>query len=66
MADRFVNLQAELRAVENNRFGAFGTLRGGVQRDGFFRDALRVADQIERFDQFVALQSMCWPPKLLG
>ena len=54
MADGFVNLQAELRAFENDGALAFGTLRGFVQRDGLFGDALRVADQIERFDQFVA------------
>ena len=34
----------------------FGALRGGMQRDRFFSDARRVADQIERFDQLVALQ----------
>ena len=56
MADGFVNLQAELRAIENDRALAFGALRGRMQRDGFFADARRVADQIERFDQFVAAQ----------
>ena len=54
MADGFVNLQAELRAVQNDRARAFRALRGRMQRDGFFGDALRVAGQIERFDQFVA------------
>ncbi len=39
MADGFVDLQAELRAVENNRALPFGALRGGMQRDGFFGDA---------------------------
>ena len=31
-------------------------LRRGVQRDRFFGDALRIANQIERLDEFVALQ----------
>ncbi len=35
---------------------AFGTLRGGMQRDALFGDAPGVADQVERFDQLVALQ----------
>ena len=54
MADGFVNLQAELRAIENNRALPFRALRGAMQRDAFFGDARRVADQVERFDQFVA------------
>ena len=54
MADGFVNLQAELRAFEDDVALALRALRGLVQRHGFFGDALRVADQVERFDQFVA------------
>ena len=54
MADGFVDLQAELRAFENDRACAFRTLYGGMERDGFFADALGVADQIERLDEFVA------------
>ena len=30
-----------------------GSLGGRMQRDGFLRDSRRVADQIERFHQFV-------------
>ena len=58
MADGFVNLQAELRAVENERLRALGRLRRRMQRDGFFGDARRVAHQVERFDQFVARELM--------
>ncbi len=54
MADGFVDLQAELRAIEDDRALPFGALRGGMQRDGLFGDALRVADKVERFDQLVA------------
>ncbi len=58
MADGFVNLQAELRAVQDDRLRALGRLRRGMQRDGFFGDARRVAHKIERFDQLVARQLM--------
>src|SRR3984893_2758642 len=56
MADGFVNLQAELRTVENDRLRALGRLRGGMQRDSLFRDARCVPNQVERFHQFVARQ----------
>ena len=56
MADRFVNLQAELRAVQNQVELAFGTLIGGVQRHGLFGDARRVFEQAQFVHQFVALQ----------
>ena len=45
VADGFVNLQAELRAVQNQVELAFGALVGGVQRHGFFGDARRVLEQ---------------------
>ena len=45
MADGFVNLQAELAAVENQIERAFGTLIGRVQRDGFFGDARGILEQ---------------------
>jgi len=54
MADGFVNLQSELRAVENDRLRALGRLRRRMQRDRFFGNARRIPDQIERFHQFVA------------
>ena len=44
---------------------ALGTLRGCVQRDGLLGDARRVADQIERFDQFVAGKLML-PAEAIG
>ena len=56
MPDRFVNLQAKLRAAEDDRALSLRALRGGVQRDTFFGDARCVADEVERFDQLVALQ----------
>src|ERR1700732_5063802 len=58
MADGFVNLQTELRAAKNDCAGSLGTLSGGMQRDGFFGDAWRVADQVERLNQLVALQGV--------
>ena len=39
MADGFVDLQAELRAIQDQIELAFGALIGGVQRHGFFGDA---------------------------
>ena len=56
MADRFVNLQAQLRAIENDRALPLGALGGRMQRNRFFGDALRMGHQVERFDQFVAAQ----------
>src|SRR5882757_7069446 len=56
MADGFVNLQAELRAVENERLRSLWRLRRGMQRDRFFGDARRVAHKVERFDELVACQ----------
>ncbi len=54
MADGFMNLQAKLRAFENDGALALRTLRGFMQSESFFGDALRVAGQIERLDEFVA------------
>ena len=42
MSDRFMNLQPELRAVENDVEAPFRTLLGLMQRNGLFRDAARV------------------------
>ena len=58
MADGFVNLQAKLRAAENNCAGSLGTLNSGVERNGFFGDVRRVTDKVERFNQLVALQGV--------
>src|SRR5712664_1715707 len=58
MADRFVDLQAELAAAEDEGADLFGALRRGMKRNGFFRDDRRVFYQIERFNQFVTLQRM--------
>ncbi len=54
VADGFVNLQAELRAVENDCLRALGRLRRRMQRDRFFGDARGVPNQVERFHQLVA------------
>ncbi len=43
MADGFVNLQAELRAVQDQIEFALRALVGGMQRDGLFGDARGVA-----------------------
>ncbi len=65
MSDGFVNLQAELRAIENDGALAFGTLRGGMQRDAFFADALRIAGRSSDSTSSYPC-SMCCPPKLFG
>jgi hypothetical protein len=46
VADGFVNLQPQLRAIENQIELALGTLVGRVQSDGLFGDArlIRVGD----------------------
>ena len=54
MADRFVNLQAELRAVENDVERAFGALVGLVQGDGFLANAAGIFHELQFLDQFVA------------
>src|SRR5262249_13525408 len=58
MADRFVNLKAELRAAQDDRAGFFRTLRGGVKRHSFFAGASGIADKIERFDELLAFESV--------
>ena len=42
MANRFVNLQAELAPAKNQRAGLLRTLRRGMQRRRFFRNRWRV------------------------
>ena len=56
MADRFVNLQPELAAIEDEIESAFRAGIGGVQRDRLFGDARRVTEQVELVDEFVAFQ----------
>src|ERR1039458_25706 len=58
MADRLVDLQAQLRAVEDEVELALGALFGAVQRHGFFGDARGVPDQVPLVDQLVALKLM--------
>src|ERR1017187_8004651 len=56
MADGFVNLQAELRAIEDQVELAFRTLGSGMQGHRLFGDARGVARQVELFHQLVAFQ----------
>src|SRR5579883_1748702 len=56
MADRLVNLQADLGAVENQVEDAFGTLIGRMERDGLFGDPRRVFQEAQFVYQFVSLQ----------
>src|ERR1035441_4512690 len=58
MADRLVDLQSQLRAVEDEVELALGALIGAVQRDGFCGDARGVPDQVPLVDQLVALKLM--------
>src|SRR5580658_6057674 len=54
MPDRFMNLQPQLRAVENDVERAFGALFSSMQRNSFFRDAARVLDQLQLIYQLIA------------
>jgi len=56
MADRFVDLQPQLRAVQDQIEDAFGTLRRRMQRDGLLGHARRVLEQLQLVDQLVALE----------
>ena len=47
MADRFMDLQAELAAIEQERAGFFRAVRSGMESDGFFGDARSVLEEIE-------------------
>src|SRR3974390_2505892 len=58
MADGFVNLEAKLAATKDQRASLFGTLRGGVKRDGFFANARRMLHEFHRFDQFIATEDV--------
>src|SRR5258708_29281501 len=50
----FVNLQAHLRAVENEVERAFRTLVGFEQCNGFFAHTACVLEELQFFDEFVA------------
>src|SRR5215469_3127363 len=56
MANGLVNLQAELRAIEDDGALPFRTFFSFVQRDAFFGDAWRVANEVDFLDQFVTAQ----------
>ena len=58
MADRFMNLQSELAAAEDECADLFRALRYRMEHGGFFGDEWRVSHQIERFNEFVTLQRM--------
>ena len=54
MPDGFVDLQPELRAIENDVEHAFGTLVGVMQSHGFFGDAAGILDEVQFINQFVS------------
>jgi hypothetical protein len=54
VTDRFVNLESELRAVENNVERAFRTLLRMMQSDRLLGDAARVLYEFQLIDQLVA------------
>ena len=53
MAHRFVNLQAELGAFQDDVEHAFGAMVGAMQRHGFFADAAGIFHQLQFFDQLI-------------
>src|SRR5258708_25750227 len=55
MPDGFVNLQSKLRTIKNDVDHAFRALARVMQSDRLFRDAAGVLNQIQLFDQLVAL-----------
>src|SRR5439155_7116050 len=62
VADRLVNLQAHLRAAQDNVLHAARTLVGLEQRDALLGDATRVAEEIEFVHQLVTA-SLVLPAK---
>src|SRR5260370_2533862 len=58
MANRFVNLQAELAGTEDESANFLRALRSGMKGGGFFGDDGSVSHQIERLDEFVTLESV--------
>ena len=65
VADGFVDLQTELRAIQNQVRLAFGTLIGGVQRHRLFSHPRRVLEQAQFFHQLVPLQ-LVLPAERIG
>ena len=65
MPDGFVNLQTQLRAVQDDGVLPLGTLRGGMQRHTLLSQAPGVTGQIERLDQLVTLQHVL-PAEAVG
>ena len=55
MPDRFVNLQPQLRAIENDVELAFRTLIGMMQRHRLFGDPPGVFEQLQFIDQLISL-----------
>src|SRR5450755_2861645 len=54
MPDRFVNLQSQLRAVENNVENALWALIRAVQCDRLFSNPAGVFQQLEFVDEFIS------------
>jgi hypothetical protein len=54
MPDGFVNLQSQLRSIQNNGGCALRALVRMMQRDGFFRHAPGILHQFHFFDLLVA------------
>ena len=50
MANRLVDLQSQLGAIEDQVEIALGALIGGVQGDGFFGDARGIPDEVPLID----------------
>ena len=65
MPDRFVNLQSQLAAAKDERPEFLRALGRGMKRGSLFRGDRRVSHQIERFNEFIALQCML-PAKTVG
>src|SRR5215467_2854426 len=58
MANRFVDLQAQLAATQDQRAGLFRTLRRIMQGYCLFGDTGGVLQQVQRFHQLIAAQNV--------
>ena len=58
MSNRFVDLESQLAGAQDERADFFRALRGRMECGGFFGDDGSISHQIERIDEFVALESM--------
>src|SRR5581483_9254345 len=56
MAHGFMDLEPELGAIQDEVEFALGALGGGMQRNGFFRDASDISHQVPFLDQFVTFE----------